>query len=159
MKINLNLDFDSFYILAKHYYEFYKNLYVPVTFNTFDGVNYDKDGYSLGIFLIEQKTAHLKKENKKKLLEIGFSFHHKILTFEEYYRLLKNYYDHYKNLDVKEGFKTLDGVNYDENGYSLYDEIVILRAFYHQKMLTDEKIGMLIDIDFPFSYPNEELKK
>ena len=109
--------------------------------------------------MIEQKTARLKKENKKKLLEIGFSFHQKILTFEEYYRLLKNYYDHYKNLDVKEGFKTLDGVNYDESGYSLYDEIVILRAFYHQKMLTDEKIGMLIDIDFPFSYPNEELKK
>lgn len=45
------------YNLAKKYYEHYHNLEVPQTFKTINGYDKDDDGYNLGVWIANQRSA------------------------------------------------------------------------------------------------------
>ena len=57
------------YNLAKVYYETYGNLEIPVSFKTFNGKDYDENGYALGIWIVHnvqvrKKVLYHMKEKK-----------------------------------------------------------------------------------------------
>lgn len=41
------------------------------------------------------------------------------MTWIEKYKLAKTYFNHYGNLEIPQGFKTINGYEYDENGIAL----------------------------------------
>ena len=65
------------------------------------------------------------------------------MTWNAYYELAKNYYDHYKIIKMKEGFKTFDGINYDENGINLYAWVMRQKGLYKQGKLDKDKMELL----------------
>ena len=69
------------------------------------------------------------------------------MTWTAYYELAKNYYNHYKTIKMKEGFKTFDGINYDENGINLYAWVMRQKGLYKQGRLDKEKEKLLDDIE------------
>lgn len=79
------------------------------------------------------------------------------LTFNEWYFLAHNYYNAYGNLDVKQKFRTFDGINYDEAGYCLGHWIYRMRAAkkgVDRRYITNteiellDKIGMIWERQF-----------
>ena len=130
-----NEDWMFMYGLAKKYYEKNNDLNITTTFKTYDGVNYDENGYSLGTWIKNQRVAYrnrgLTKEQRKnkvrslsdfkleRLLEIGMSFEPIFQSWDFMYDLAKKYYENHKNLVIPSRFKTFDGVTHDDNGYSL----------------------------------------
>ena len=120
------------YELAKKYYEAHGNLIIAARFKTKDGINYDKDGYALGYWVIEQRQLHktgVLPEDKKELLDkIGMVWNIFNAIWDEHYELAKKYYEKYGNLNVPADFRTKDGVNYDEKGFQLGRWIITIRS-------------------------------
>ena len=50
--------FNIYYDLAKKYFEHFKNLSVPRSFRTFDGINFDENGFPLGHFIANQRYSY-----------------------------------------------------------------------------------------------------
>ncbi len=73
-------------------------------------------------------------------------------SFNIYYDLAKKYYEHYESLNPKRDFKTVDGVNYDPNGYALGKWVPSIRHFYkthegkEDRRSLLEAIGMVFDL-------------
>ena len=70
------------YELAKAYYNYNGNLEIPVKFKTANGIDYDKNGVSLGIWIACQHTAYngkgtnkITQEQIKLLEEIGMKWY------------------------------------------------------------------------------------
>ena len=59
------------------------------------------------------------------------------------YNLATAYYNKYNNLEIPFRFKTLDGINYNENGYSMGVWINTQRQFYKNGKLSKERIELL----------------
>lgn len=123
-KIKPKHDFNFWYSLASKYYNTYGNLNVNIKFKTLDGINYNETGYGLGKWLQEKRILNnTNLEELKKLENIGFIAGKKAnrtsITWDKFFSLARNYYDHYGHLEVSSLFKTLDGINYCENGYKL----------------------------------------
>ena len=119
---------EEMYILALNYYNHYNNLEVRQDFKTINGVDYDNDGYSLGIWISNQrakyKNGKLDEEKIKLLLNIKMRFlpkNKQTYSFDDMYNIAKMYYEFYGNIDVPIGFKTLNGYRYDENGFNLHN--------------------------------------
>ena len=72
---NKNLSWEEWYALAKVYYETYGNLEIPRNFKTFNGKDYDENGYALGEWINRQRTSKkdgsLSSEREKLLNNIG----------------------------------------------------------------------------------------
>lgn len=119
--------------LVEAYYNEYKHLKIPCTFRTHDGITYAEDGYRLGNMInrLVKKVVNNKRLTKEEeiqkqfLIKLNFDFSKvknlKKINWDEWYNLAKSYYDYYKNLNVSSGFKTLNGYEYSESGYSLYN--------------------------------------
>ena len=74
------------------------------------------------------------------LYHILKDFYNKVSsTWEERYELAKSYYEHYGNLEIKMGFKTLNGYDYDENGVDLGSWISNIRSNYKNYPLSISK--------------------
>ena len=150
------MDWEEYYKLAKVYFEKRSNLEIPYNFKTLDGINYDENGYSLGKWICIQRQSNrsgkLSKEKIELLEKIGMRFENKRnnIGWEEYYKLAKAYYNKYNNLEVPARFKTQDGINYDENGYSLGEWITTQRKVYRNSILNKEKIELLEKIGMRF---------
>ena len=156
----IGIDFDTAldkwyknYELMKKYYEHYGNTNIPKRFKTLDGINYDEKGVSLGLFKGYQKQAYrnqtLSKEKIDLLNEIGFDF--TLVSEKEKwfngYSILKNYCEHYgKYTAIPNGFKTKDGINYDESGISLLDWFNNQKRVYKKGKLTEEQVTLLKNI-------------
>ena len=144
------------YKLAKAYFEKNNNLEIPRSFKTLDGIKYNENGYSLEKWITKQRQAYksgkLSKEKIELLEKIGMRFENKRnnIGWEEYYKLAKAYYNKYNNLEVPARFKTLDGINYAENGYSLGEWITTQRKVYRNSRLNKEKIELLEKIGMRF---------
>ena len=148
----LDLQWEFNYNLAKVYFETYGKLEIPGRFKTFDGINYDENGYALGAWINTQRNTYNLRKDRRKLLEsIGMRFETKDndLQWESNYNLAKTYYETHGTLEIPYKFKTFDGINYDENGYKLGLWISNQRK---NKNLTKERrelldnIGMIWDI-------------
>ena len=152
---NKNLSWEEMYALAKVYYETYGNLEIPVSFKTFNGKDYDKNGYALGMWIVTQrqskKKGTLSREREEMLLQIGMRFDNKNLSWEEWYALAKVYYETYGNLEIPQRFKTFNGKDYDENGVALGIWINTQRLSKKKGTLSSEReillnnIGMIWD--------------
>ena len=144
------------YNLATAYYNKYNNLEIPFRFKTLDGINYNENGYSMGVWINTQrqfyKNGKLSKERIELLKKIGMRFKNKknIVNWEEYYKLAETYFNKYNNLEISRIFKTLDGINYDENGYNLGTWLVTQRKIYKNKKLSQKKIELLEKIGMRF---------
>ena len=150
-----NLSWEEWYALAKVYYETYGNLEIPSKFKTFNGKDYDENGFALGIWIHTQRTSKkngtLSREREEMLLQIGMRFDNKILLWEEWYALAKVYYETYGNLEIPQKFKTFNGKDYDENGFALGAWINHQRISKKNGALSSEReillnnIGMIWD--------------
>ncbi len=147
------------YELAKKYYEYYGNLEIPVRFKTINGIDYDKNGVALGSWIHVQRQAYkgigtytIDKERIKLLEEIGINFeqNNNNIRWHQKYELAKKYYERYGNLEISSRFKTLDGIDYDENGIQLGAWITSLRSDRIKKNLSKEQINLLTNIGMRF---------
>ena len=144
------------YKLAKVYFEKRGNLEIPSRFKTLDGINYDENGYSLGMWIIKQrqnyKNRKLNKDKIKLLEKIGMLFSLDMYEKEwmKNYGLAEAYFNKYNNLEISKNFKTIDGITYDENGYNLERWIYTQRKVYRNGKLGKEKIELLDKIGMRF---------
>ena len=124
--INWNIikTFEESYQLVLEYYNIHKNINIPNDY-------YLEDGYNLGRFIYNQKQ--LKKQGKLSeekiklfdnlLIDWTIKEVKKNLSWEEMYLLANNYFNEYKNLNIKRNFITLDGITINKDGYEIkYDE-------------------------------------
>ena len=161
------------YNLAKKYYEYYGNLKIPQKFKTINGIDYDEDGIALGIWLTLQKQAYTGKgsckitdEQIRLLEEIGVNFNIKYneRSWKNKYNLAKKYYEYYGNLKMPQKFKTINGIDYDEDGIALGMWLTLQKQAYTGKgscKITDEQIRLLEEIGIVWftSKTDEKLQK
>lgn len=152
------VDWEDAYRLAKNYYKTYGNFKIIQRFKTIDGINYDENGYNFGIWLTNQrqmyKKGKLSKERIELLKQIGMRFEivYNIVDWAEMYMLAEIYFKKYGSLEIKQNFKTLNGIDYDENGYNLGWWLVRQRQMYKKSKLSPERkelldqIGMIWEI-------------
>ena len=147
-----NLSWEEMYALAKVYYETYGNLEISRNFKTFNGKDYDENGYALGEWIKwqrrEKKKGTLSSEREEMLLQIGMRFDNKNNTtsWEEMYALAKVYYETYGNLEMPQSFKTFNGKDYDKNGYALGTWIHTQRTSKKKGALSSEREKLLNNI-------------
>ena len=147
------------YAIAKAFYEKHGHLKVQRGFKTKDGITYDKDGLDLCQWVRSQKDAihgagcYATNEKRIKLLdEIGMDWEYRLEKWYKAYALVRTYFNENGDIDVPEGFKTLNGIDYDENGIDIDDWIRIQRAGF--KGLNDNyRKGLLREVGI-----NGELK-
>lgn len=73
-------------------------------------------------------------------------------TWDEAYKLAANYYKTYNNLEVKRGFKTDDGIEFEQYGYALGEWVVTQRKLFSKGLLEPERIDKLNNIGMIWSY-------
>ena len=149
------------YNLAKSYYEHYGNLEIPVSFKTMNGYDFDENGAALGVWIITQRQRFSGKANPSLtetqmnlLKEIGMIFQDVHLErWIHHYNLAKAYYEHYGHLQIPVSFKTINGYDFDENGFKLGLWIATLRRDMVTKKehLSSEKIIALTNIGMVWS--------
>ena len=153
---------DLMYNLAKEYYNKNNNLEISQHFKTLDGINYDKNGYKLGFWIINQRQAYknrkLSKEKIELLEKIGmrFSPDKREKEWMKNYGLAEAYFNKNNNLEIPNSFKTLNGITYDENGYKLGFWIDRQRQSYKIGKLNKEQIELLEKIGMRFSPDKRE---
>ena len=162
MNDRLSMTWDNKYELAKVYYKHYGNLEIPVKFKTTNGIEYDENGIALGSWIGTQRQAYqgkssckITEEQIKKLEQIGMRFetYDRSGVWNEKYNLAKIYYEHYGNLEIPVKFKTINGIEYDENGIALGGWLKRQRQTYQGKRsykITGERIKKLEQIGMRF---------
>ena len=152
LRERLTLSWNDMYEYAKKYYEHYGNLDVQYKFKTNDGFTKNDDGeINLGVWITNQRHKLTPESEKGKLLlQIGMSFENKKSTFswEEMYEYAKKYYEHYKNLEVPQRFKTDDG--FSPNEYGKINLGVWLRNQRYKISIDSEKGKLLSQIGMRF---------
>ena len=146
----LTMTWDDKYELAKAYYEAHGDLLIPKSFKTISGVNYDENGLSLGAWIKKQrqnyKKGTLPQDRIKKLELIGMVWTIKLTHDEQWnkmYQLAKTYYESHRNLLIPQGFKTTNGIDYDEKGLSLGTWINYQRQIFKKGTLPQDRIEKL----------------
>ena len=144
------------YMLAELYFKEYGNLEISKKFKTLNGIDEDENGYSLGIWLTNQrqmyKKGKLSKERIELLKQIGMRFEivHNIVDWAEMYMLAETYFKEYGNLEISKKFKTLNGIDYDENGYNFGIWLINQRQAYKKCKLSKDRIELLEKIGIRF---------
>ena len=140
------------YKLAEVYFKKYGNLEIPQKFKTLNGINYDEKGHNLGTWIGTQRQAYKKEKLSKEKIEllekIGMRFEnvHNIIDWNEMYLLAETYFKRYGNLEIPYKFKTLNGIDYDENGYKLGKWLTNQRQAYKKGKLSPERKELLDQI-------------
>ena len=145
----LTMTWEDYYELAKAYYEHHGNLLIPTKFKTSDGYTNDENGtVNLGHWISDQRNYYdnISFDRKQKLQQIGFVSNVFNTKWDTMYKFAKIYYEHYKNLNVPQKFKTINGYEYDENGVNLGSWISVQRKNYEN--LSSEKQKLLGQIGF-----------
>ena len=144
------------YSLAKIYFEKNGNLEISSKFKTLNGTDEDENGYNLGGWLVSQrqmfKKSKLSKEREKLLEKIGMRFETRDNdeVWTRMYKLTETYFKKYGNLEIKQNFKTLNGIDYDENGYNLGQWQSWQRKMYKKSKLSKERKDLLEKIGMHF---------
>ena len=144
------------YMLAELYFKEYGNLEISKKFKTLNGTDEDENGYNLGGWLVSQrqmyKKSKLSKERKDLLEKIGMRFETRDNdeVWTRMYKLTETYFKKYGNLEIPSRFKTLNGIDYDENGYNLGQWQSWQRKMYKKSKLSKERKGLLEKIGMRF---------
>ena len=147
---------NQMYMLAELYFKEYVNLEIPYKFKTLNGTDEDENGYNLGVWLVRQRQMHkiskLSKEREKLLEKIGMRFETRDNdeVWTRMYKLTETYFKKYGNLEIKQNFKTLNGIDYDENGYNLGQWQSCQRQMYKKSKLSKERKDLLEKIGMRF---------
>ena len=153
------------YMLAELYFKEYGNLEIPSKFKTLNGTDEDENGYNLGQWQSWQrkmyKKSKLSKERKDLLEKIGMHFETRDNdeVWNQMYMLAESYFKEYGNLKIKQVFKTLNGIDYDEKGYNLGIWINTQRREYKKDKLSKEKIELLDQIGMVWEIKARKDKK
>ena len=146
----LQMSWDDYYQYAVSYYEYYGNLFVPKSFKTCDGYTYDENGFvNLGAWIALQRYRFngLSEQRQQLLKSIGFIFDVFEERWQKNYELVKNYYEHYGNLNIPKEFKTKDGYTYDEDGTKLGHWIRTQRTNFHTLSEEKQKLLLLVHLE------------
>lgn len=73
------------------------------------------------------------------------------ITWEDRYDLAKKYYDKYKHSNIPSDFKTINGVDKDDNGINIGHWMRNQRISFHNDKLSDSRIKLLNLIEFDFT--------
>lgn len=152
------------YNLAKAYYKHYKNLKISRHFITKDGITECDDGIDLGAWIYTQidayKNGTLSEKRIKLLKEIGMKFkdHSRDAKWKKYYKLAKAYYKKHCNLIVPDQFYTKNGYTYNKKGLNLTKWLNNQRRAYHEEKLSDEKLKLLLKLNFDFNKSFKDYK-
>ena len=135
------LTFEQWYNLLKQYYEEYGNLLVPANYKTLEGNNLHQ---KISDFRKAYKNNKLTPEQIEKLESIGMVWKigkskEEQMTFDEWYELLKQYYEEHGDLLVPSYYETSDEKKIGKN-------IQNLRKAYKNNKLTPEQITKLESI-------------
>ena len=147
---------NQMYMLAELYFKEYGNLEISKKFKTLNGTDEDENGYNLGGWLVSQrqmfKKSKLSKEREKLLEKIGMRFETRDNdeVWTRMYKLTETYFKKYGNLEIKQNFKTLNGIDYDENGYNLGQWQSWQRKMYKKSKLSKERKDLLEKIGMHF---------
>ena len=135
----LTATWDMYYASAKQYYKENGNLEVPARYIT-------EEGYALGSWLNNQKSIRkgtivgkLTEDQIQKLDSIGMIWDSLDYFWEQNFKLAKEYYLTYGNLDIPTNYKSTDGKH-------LGNWILRQRQLYKSNSLTDEQIKKLDSI-------------
>lgn len=135
----LTATWDMYYASAKQYYKENGNLEVPARYIT-------EEGYALGSWLNNQKAIRkgtivgkLTEDQIQKLDSIGMIWDSLDYFWEQNFKLAKEYYLTYGNLDIPTNYKSTDGKH-------LGNWILRQRQLYKSNSLTDEQIKKLDSI-------------
>ena len=135
----LTATWDMYYASAKQYYKENGNLEVPARYIT-------EEGYALGSWLNNQKAIRkgtivgkLTEDQIQKLDSIGMIWDLLDYFWEQNFKLAKEYYLTYGNLDIPTNYKSTDGKH-------LGNWILRQRQLYKSNSLTDEQIKKLDSI-------------
>ncbi len=148
------------YKLAKVYYEHNGDLKIPSKFRTINGYEFNENGVRLGKWIETQRNAcrdtsryKISKEQIKMLKEIGMIFDVYYESWMRMYELAKAYYDYHGNLEIPSKFRTINGYEPDENGFTLGGWIYAQRAAFkgtNASKISKEQIKLLDDIGMRF---------
>ena len=156
---------NQMYMLAELYFKEYGNLEIPSKFKTLNGTDEDENGYNLGRWQSWQrkmyKKSKLSKEREDLLEKIGMHFETRDNdeVWNQMYMLAESYFKEYGNLKIKQVFKTLNGIDYDEKGYNLGIWINTQRREYKKDKLSKEKIELLDQIGMVWEIKARKDKK
>lgn len=135
----LTATWDMYYASAKQYYQENGNLEVPARYIT-------EEGYALGSWLNNQKAIRkgtivgkLTEDQIQKLDSIGMIWDSLDYFWEQNFKLAKEYYLTYGNLDIPTNYKSTDGKH-------LGNWILRQRQLYKSNSLTDEQVKKLDSI-------------
>ena len=135
----LTATWDMYYASAKQYYQENGNLEVPARYIT-------EEGYALGSWLNNQKAIRkgtivgkLTEDQILKLDSIGMIWDSLDYFWEQNFKLAKEYYLTYGNLDIPTNYKSKDGKH-------LGNWILRQRQLYKSNSLTGEQIKKLDSI-------------
>lgn len=135
----LTATWDMYYASAKQYYKENGNLEVPARYIT-------EESYALGSWLNNQKAIRkgtivgkLTEDQIQKLDSIGMIWDSLDYFWEQNFKLAKEYYLTYGNLDIPTNYKSTDGKH-------LGNWILRQRQLYKSNSLSDEQIKKLDSI-------------
>ncbi len=158
---NTRKTFSEAYKLAKVFYDKFNHLRINSTFKTEDGINYDKNGYSLGGWIanlrVKYKKGRLSKKEISMLNNIGMIWQLSY-SWSDSYEMAKNFFLFNGHLNIDKTFRTYDGINYDKNGHKLGEWLRNQSIDYHGGVMSKEKIELLKKIKFDFSIVIEKKK-
>lgn len=148
----LTVSWDDKYALAQKYFEHYGNLKIPALFRTFDGINYDYNGIKLGVWINQMRTEYkagsLSPDKIAKLNKINMKFKVAVdMTWEEKYNVALAFYKENGHFIVPNGFKTMNGIDYDESGFNLYGWKRHQKKLFQLNQLSSEQREKLKLID------------
>ena len=164
----------SKYELAKAYYEHHGDLEIKGAFKTINGyeeVTPDDPEYenaiALGRWIVNQRASYngnghgkITEEQIKLLEDIGMRWENNYdeIKWMTTYKLAKAYYEYHGNLNIKDGFKTINGYEEVMSNDPNYNEAVSLKAWLKNqkdaykgvgqgKKLTYEQVKLLEDLE------------
>ncbi len=161
----MNNNFFEKYTLLLNFFNFYGHSNVPQKFITKDGINKENEGTDLGAFVNALKAKHQGKRPSFSTMEIellknvNINFERRKTKRMHQFQCLVNYYNQYGNCSVPRGFKTNNGIDFDDNGFDLGYFVVKIRRFARglKGSLSDDEYTILCDIQFDFEPSGHKL--
>ena len=134
----------------------YHSITIPAEFKTLNGYEYQENGIALGEWLIAQIRDYPKHPREKQILldKINISsYEYPNLDNREYYEeqwyknyaLAKAYFEYHSNLKVPVNFRTINGYEYNIEGFNIYNWLCTQRRKFDY--LPKEKQDLLEAID------------
>lgn len=156
---------DDYYNLAENFFIHYNHLKVPNDFKTSNGYEYDENGKRLGRWVARQKEKFKKNTLDEQhvvmlqKIKMDLSTKNRKVEWMKKYILVKEYYNHFGNLNIPHNFKTKNGFEYDEDGLNIDLWLSKQKLAFNKKSankITDEEIKLLEKLGMDFTIKNKE---